>query len=441
MLIPKSLKVLQELDYNVFKKNLIGKYIMTLPIKLNKKINLFEPTIMNKPIHCLELFAGCGGLGYGFHQEGFNIVACNELEKQIAETYKENFPNTNVIVGDITDENIKREIYNCFKDNCDVIIGGPPCVAYSMAGKRNTRDPRGQLFNDYVEMVNKLKPKVFVMENVKGILTMKHDKIKLTKNEKEIADVYYDLENKKQQLKDEKKSVIYKTVTAEYINNINEKLTHITNNLKKMDKQIDKFRMKLTEIIKEKFNNIGYNVKLKLLNSANYGVPQKRERVIIIGTRNDLPDIFEYPEPTHTPYENDKLPCWISVKEAIDDLKDKEEDCEILQHIYTQHSSDFIEKIRNTPIGKSVNPKYAEAFYRCEPDKPSNTVKENHGGVFVHYEKDRVMTPRELARLQSFPDNFKFRGKKSNILVQLGNAVPCMMSRAIAKQVKQYLSF
>ena len=124
------------------------------------------------------------------------------------------------------------------------------------------------------------------------------------------------------------------------------------------------------------------------------------------------------------------------MREAIDDLKDKKEDYEDLQQIYTSHNDAFIEKIKNTSIGKSVNPKYTEAFFRCNPDEPSNTVKENHGGVFVHYEKNRVMTPRELARLQSFPDDFKFKGTKSNILVQLGNAVPCGLSHAIAKEIK-----
>jgi DNA (cytosine-5)-methyltransferase 1 len=415
---------------------------MSLPVKLNKKINLFKPTKMKKHINCLELFAGCGGLGYGFHQEQFNIVACNELDHQIAETYRENFTNTNVVVGDITKKNIKDKLYENFKDiHCDVIIGGPPCVAYSMSGKRNSRDPRGQLFNDYVEMVDKLKPKIFVMENVKGILTMKHDKINLTKEEKDIADKYYGLESKLQILKDKKKTLYAKNYTPEDISLLDESMVNIRRKIKKMDKLINVFRMNVTEIIKQNFNQIGYNVNLQLLNSANYGVPQKRERVIIVGTRNDLPDTFMYPEPTHTDNDNDGLPNWISVKEAIDDLKDKDEDNKILQHIYTEHSPDFIEKIKNTPIGKSVNPKYTEAFFRCEPDKPSNTVKENHGGVFVHYEKDRVMTPRELARLQSFPDSFKFKGKKSNILVQLGNAVPCKMAREIAKQVKQYLSF
>ena len=94
-------------------------------------------------MNCFELFAGCGGLGYGFHKEGFNIVACNELEQQIANTYIKNFPETNVIVGDITGNDIKNKVYEAFKDQvCDVILGGPPCVAYSMAGHRNSRPKR-----------------------------------------------------------------------------------------------------------------------------------------------------------------------------------------------------------------------------------------------------------------------------------------------------------
>ena len=113
-------------------------------------------------MNCFELFAGCGGLGYGFHNEGFNIVAANELCEKIASTYKHNFPNTNVIVGDITQKDIKQKVYKKFENiDCDVILGGPPCVAYSMSGHRNSRDPRGQLFKDYVEFVKNLKPKDF----------------------------------------------------------------------------------------------------------------------------------------------------------------------------------------------------------------------------------------------------------------------------------------
>jgi len=96
-----------------------------------------EPTI-----NVLELFGGCGGLGYGFHKEGFNIICANELDSRIAETYKYNYPDTNVVVGDITKPDIKNTIYNNFAEKkCHIIIGGPPCVAYSMSGHRNSRDP------------------------------------------------------------------------------------------------------------------------------------------------------------------------------------------------------------------------------------------------------------------------------------------------------------
>lgn len=394
-------------------------------------------------MNCLELFAGCGGLGYGFHEEGFNIVVCNELDDKIAQTYKENFSETNVIVGDITKKEIKDNIYDNFKDKkCDIIIGGPPCVAYSMSGQRNSRDPRGQLFKDYVETVKRLNPKMFVMENVKGILTMLHDKPKLTKKEKKLADIYYELEKNKLIILAEKKRLSGKDndITDEYLECVNENKKQLKEiNLQIKKNNVSEFRMKVTDIIKNTFIELGYNVEMKLLNAANYGVPQKRERVIFIGVKNNITKEICYPEETHNKNGSDGKKKWVGVKEAIDDLKDKKNCEETLQQIYTEHRKDFIEKIKKTPQGKSVNPKYTEAFFRCKEDEPSNTVKENHGGVFVHYEKDRVMTPRELARLQSFPDNFKFKGTKTSMLVQLGNAVPCGLSRAIAKEVKKII--
>jgi DNA (cytosine-5)-methyltransferase 1 len=393
-------------------------------------------------MNCFELFAGCGGLGYGFHKEGFNIVVANELEENIAVTYKHNFPETNVIVGDITKKEIKSKVYKNFENkDCDVILGGPPCVAYSMSGHRNSRDPRGQLFKDYVEFVKELKPKVFVMENVKGILTILHDKPKLNSEEKKLADEYYVLEEEKLKLEAQKKQLSVKNKKATSIPVIRNKrlMKEVKSKIKKMQKDIPKFRMNVTDIIINTMKDLGYNVQMKLLNSANYGVPQKRERVIFVGVRNDITENFEYPIETHNKDGTDGKLKWVSVKEAIDDLKDLPEDPEKLQQIYTQHRQPFIEKIKQTEIGTSVLKKYSESFYRCYPDRPSNTVKENHGGVFVHYEKNRVMTPRELARLQSFPDDFVFKGTKSSMLIQLGNAVPCGLANAIAKQVKKLL--
>ena len=393
-------------------------------------------------MNCFELFAGCGGLGYGFHKEGFNIVVANELEDNIAVTYKHNFPETNVIVGDITKKDIKSKVYTNFENkDCDVILGGPPCVAYSMSGHRNSRDPRGQLFKDYVEFVENLKPKVFVMENVKGILTILHDKPNLNADEKKLADEYYALEEEKLKLEAIKKQLSVKNKKPNSIPVVRNKrlMKEVKAKIKNMKKDIQKFRMNVTDIIINTMKDLGYNVQMKLLNSANYGVPQKRERVIFVGVRNDINKKFQYPVETHNKDGTDGKLKWISVREAIDDLKDLPEDADKLQQIYTQHRQPFIEKIKNTEIGTSVLKKYPEAFYRCYPDRPSNTVKENHGGVFVHYEKNRVMTPRELARLQSFPDDFVFKGTKSSMLIQLGNAVPCGLANAIAKEVKKIL--
>jgi len=393
-------------------------------------------------MNCFELFAGCGGLGWGFHEEGFNIVVANELEENIAVTYKHNFKDTNVIVGDITKNEIKSKIKKAWENKeCDVILGGPPCVAYSMAGHRNSRDPRGQLFKDYVEFVAKLNPKVFVMENVKGILTILHDKPTLNTDEKKLADDYYALEEEKLKLEAKKKGYIVAKKHPEFypLCRTKKKLKEVKAKIKKMKKDIPKFRMKVTDIIINTMKELGYNVQMKLLNAANYGVPQKRERVIFVGVRNDITKKFEYPIETHNKDGTDGKLKWVSVREAIDKWKDWPEDADEFQQIYTKHTPKFIEKIKQTEIGTSVLKRYSEAFYRCYPDRPSNTVKENHGGVFVHYEKDRVMTPRELAELQSFPREFVFKGTKSSMLIQLGNAVPCKLSNAIAKQVKKLL--
>ena len=383
---------------------------------------------MNKK-NILELFGGCGGLGYGFHKEGFNIECCNELEQKIANTYIHNFPDSKVIVGDITENDIKKSIYSHFKNKiCHILIGGPPCVAYSLSGKRDPRDPRGQLFKDYIEIVKKLKPEICIMENVKGILNILRDKDNLNDEEKKIADEYYNLEKAKIILDDKNK---HKTIT----DSEKKELVELKKLVKQSEKKISNIRIKVSEKIKNTFNNIGYNVDYKLLNSANYGVPQLRERVIFIATRNDLGLNITFPIPTHSKDATNNTKKWVTVKNAIDDLKSKPEDIDF-SHIINKHSPEVIEKIKNTPCGKAVNPKYSEANFRCLPNQPSNTVKENHGAVFVHYENNRSMTPRELARLQSFPDNFKFKGTKTSILKQLGNAVPCLLAQNIAKNVK-----
>ena len=395
----------------------------------------------------LELFGGCGGLGWGFKKEGFTIAAYNELDPKIAATYRENFKGTECVIGDITNPEIKQQIYSCFTyAPCDIILGGPPCVAYSMSGHRNSRDPRGQLFRDYIEMVEKLQPKLFIMENVPGIRTIMHDKEDLTGAAKKEADSFYKLESIKMKLVAAKKRLSTEKGKME-IGEPHEYNEESDNQLRKTLSQINKkikafnlssFRISVDQKIINTFKTKGYRVKSRLLNSADYGVPQRRKRIIFIGVREDTKLNITFPIATHHKDGENGLKKWITVREAIDDLKDLPED-KAFAHILSKHQPSFVEKIKNTPVGKGVYKKYSEAFFRCRPDEPSGTVKENHGGVFVHYEKNRVMTPRELARLQSFPDNFIFKGTKSSMLIQLGNAVPCGLSHALAHNVKKML--
>lgn len=357
-----------------------------------------------RKLNVLDLFAGCGGLSKGFEKAGFNILAANEFWFDAAQTHRMNHPGSLMIEGDITDPSVKKEIISKSKGQVDVVIGGPPCQAYSMAGKRDPNDPRGKLFEDYIDVVKAVMPPFFVIENVKGMLTIKHERDNLTRTEK------ITLGKLREELETEKKKDNPKK-------------------LREIKTEIARYEEKVLSMIERKFKKLGYVIRYEVLNAANFGIPQRRERVILIGTNTGKEIVF--PEPTH----NGK---WKTVREAIDDLKEREESKE-LHHILPVHSSDFLKKIRNTPIGKSVFETYRDAFFRSDPELPSLTVKENHNGVFVHYEKDRVMTARELARLQDFDDSFLFYGTKSSVLKQIGNAVPVGLAAAIGKAVKKML--
>ena len=221
-------------------------------------------------------------------------------------------------------------------------------------------------------------------------------------------------------------------------------LEEIKEKLKEERKITSSLRIKVTETIKKRFLTLGYDVQINVLNAADYGVPQKRQRVIVIGALDGFP--IKFPDASHKDKSNvknlelfkDNLADWVTVKQAIDDLKNSPENV-TFNHIFTKCGKDFQRKINRTPIARTVYGGFSDAYFRCPPNEPSRTVKENHGGVFLHYEKDRFMTPRELARLQSFDDEFIFEGSKSQILVQIGNAVPPRLGHDIANSLKEYL--
>lgn len=320
----------------------------------------------------IDLFSGAGGLGLGFEQAGFKNLFSIEYNKNAAETYRYNFPKNNLIEKDIrkiSNEKIKQ-LAN--KNNVDVIIGGPPCQGFSMAGNIGRKfidDERNKLFKEFVRVVNILKPKMFVMENVARMETHNHG------------------------------------------NTIKE--------------------------ISSEFEKIGYDVKFKILNAVNYEVPQNRRRIFIVGTTGQN---FEFPK------ESNKR---ISVKEAIDDLPKLKsgENSNIPNHFAMNHSKQMLKKMSyikdggdRSQIPKDLRPKSGDSrkYIRYASDKPSVTVTGDMRKIF-HYSQNRALTPRELARLQTFPDNFVFMGNSISIQQQIGNAVPPKLAFSMAKQVMKSL--
>ena len=320
----------------------------------------------------VDLFSGAGGLSLGFEMAGFNNVFSVEYDKKIAESYKKNFPTHNLLVKDIQEIKDDEIITLQHNQEVDVVIGGPPCQGFSLAGRIGrsfVEDKRNYLFKEFVRVVKIIDPPMFVMENVARILS--HNK--------------------------------------------GETIKELTNEFKK----------------------IGYNVQYKVLQAADYGVPQKRQRIFIVGTKNKE---FNFPTPIGTT---------ITVKEAIGDLPPLKsgERSEVPNHFSMNHSSQMLKKMsyigdggNRNQIPEDLRPKTGDIrkYIRYDSQKPSVTVTGDMRKIF-HYEQNRALTPRELARLQSFPDSFIFEGNSISIQQQIGNAVPPLLGYAVAKQVKESL--
>ena len=341
----------------------------------------------------IDLFAGVGGLSLGFEMEGFDILLANEFDQSIATAYRENHKSTNVVVGDITSLDLSK-VFGEYVNKIDVVIGGPPCQGFSQKGKRKTiNDERNFLFKHYVEVVKFVKPKYFVMENVPNLLT------------------------------------------AEKGFFLNE--------------------------IKGLFKGYGYSIRYGVLNAADYGVPQNRRRAIIIGKYLATPP--ELP-----------LPCKqkVTIWDAISDLaylesgegefeqeyrnspksdyeKKMRKGSKILyNHMATKHSALALERLSLIPpnAGKEVLPKehitksvYSGTWSRMKQNDVAVTITTRFdtpsSGKFTHPFLNRAITVREAARLQSFPDTFKFIGSKMSQMKQVGNAVPPLLARKIARVI------
>lgn len=353
---------------------------------------------MKKNSHnVIDLFCGCGGLSEGFQMAGYNIVLGVDNNDPALQTFLRNHEGSQALNADLAATETFETIEKIVKEKkVDVIIGGPPCQGFSLTGKRMFDDDRNKLYLAMIEMVHRYKPKAFLIENVPGMATLYNGEVK-------------------------------------------------------------------DEILK-RFREMGYKIDCKVLCSADYGVPQIRKRLVFVGLR-DGEETFEFPEPSHTPE------TYVTCEQAIGDLpslvdelgadvmeysqpamteyqKMMRGDCNVLHNHkaidHKQFVKDTIAQVpdggnwKDLPKGVGESRNFHMAWTRYASNKPSRTIDTGHRNNF-HYKWNRCPTVRESARLQSFPDDFVFLGNKGQQDRQVGNAVPCLMAKAIAVQLLKYL--
>lgn len=346
----------------------------------------------------IDLFAGVGGMSLGFEMAGFDVVLANEYDKEIAEAYVKNHPNTKMIAEDITSLSLE-EVFSEYQGKVDVIIGGPPCQGFSQKGQRKTiHDERNFLFKYYVKVVELVQPKYFVMENVPNLLTAEKGYFK-----KEIEEMF-------------------------------RKLGYILNSdvLNAADYGVPQNRRRAV-IIGKKTDNAEEKVVLP---------PKTKEQVTIWDAISDLAYLESGEGESEQKYKLEAQSVY-----QKDMRKDSERLC---NHQATKHSKLALERLKLLPpeMGKEVLPQehltksiYSGTWSRMVKNDVSVTITTRFdtpsSGRFTHPYLDRAITVREAARIQSFPDSFVFTGTKSAQMKQVGNAVPPLLAKAIAEAIKK----
>ena len=360
-------------------------------------------------MNVIDLFSGCGGFSIGFEKAGFDITKAIEFNKEIAESYKHNHPNTIMYaddIGNVDNENFFR------KGEAPVIVGGPPCQGFSMAGARIReknafiQDPRNYLFKHYVNVVKIVRPRVFILENVKGILS-----------------------------KD--KGEIFRQIVSAFGDPSN-------------------------------FDGDKYFLHYKVVKAVEYGIPQRRERVVVIGVLNkdfDIESVFSKAKSVIENHDEDFFNP-VTLWDAISDIPAPSEDGnvklnniqsnyqkvlrnesgEVANHTASHHNDKSVSRMKKihsgenfTVLDEQINSVHSGSYGRLSKDEPTMTITTRFdtpsGGRFTHPDANRTLTPREAARVQSFPDNFEFIGTKSCICKQIGNAVPPKLAYFLANVV------
>lgn len=386
----------------------------------NTYIENARKSVDDDSLKMIDLFCGAGGLSLGFSQEGFITSLANDIQDCCVDTYAHNHPETprdHIVLGDIKDV-VKNLDELLAGRRVDIVVGGPPCQGFSMANRqRLIDDPRNYLYKSYVEVVEKVHPKFFVMENVKGMLSV-------------------------------------------------------------------------AEQVKEDFRNIGYSVECYVLNAKDFGVPQNRERLIYIGNcigvdnEQVFKEIFELSAsiPEHnlgdalfalreleasrvknatetgsieSGYKIEKNNI-ADINEYISYINQGKTIAVVSNHKARYNNDRDIEIYGRMEQGdRSDDPKIADImpyarrndifkdkYFKLENDKVCKTITAHMKfdcNMYIHPTQARGLTPREAARVQSYPDDYFFRGAYTKTYMQIGNSVPPLLGRAIAQVIKRYM--
>jgi len=377
----------------------------------------------------IELFAGAGGLALGLHSAGFTPKAVVEFNKDACRTLRANKLLTRgagVYEGDVT-----KFDYLSVPETIELISGGPPCQPFSLGGKANGHDDARDMFPEAVRAIREKKPRAFVFENVKGLL---------------------------------RKSFF------EYFEYIVLQLQYPSIE-KKRNEEWEKHRERLEKHhTKNKYADLEYNVLYRLVNAADYGVPQKRERVFIVGFRSDVDANWSFPQSTHSEdallwskwvtkeyWKKHKVQCskmdektenrverlkqkygmfepelepWVTVRDAISDLPNPE----------SKKANEFNHHVFKG--GAKIYPGHTGSYI----DEPSKALKAGGHGIpggenMIRFEDGsvRYFTVRESARIQTFPDDFDFEGSWGEVMRQLGNAVPAELGKKVGQSIFRVL--
>lgn len=414
----------------------------------------------------LETFVGAGGSHLGFMMENYRTVYVNDFVDECLETLKynnENLIEEGAIFDDTPIEKLNpvtiRQKTNMDVGELDVMFGGVVCKGFSLAGDRSPNDPRNTLYRSQLDLVKEFMPKISIVENVPGIINAK-----ILSNDVplEIKKDVDELWGKLARYKGEKANLRKQ-------NRLTEDFENLGNSLKKQKKHLlqklekSGYLISVLEDLKRIYSTIGYRVQHKVLNSAWYGAATKRERVIIVATRNDIDIKFHYPQPQYMDSKIMKkgmekyigLPNPRTVNDALntidyEGMNSEENDAD---NIPMKHKDKTVRRFRFIPEGDSIANHINELpddlkiskFYsrgstmRLAGNEPSPTLVPGHSNFPVHPRKDRSITVREAATITGFPLNYKFFGSHSKRCEHVGNAVPPALAQAIAKECTIFL--